>query len=562
MGREFPLRTSSTSSLSLVDPNGSDLRRTASTLSMLGHKFKGLFVKLPKPPAADPKLPDKSPLPIALPPVKPTNRQLPVIEDGNEGGDGDAPLAMSPVVPTSSAHTATPPSGAPRRRLLSRKSSTALHDVAHQLRPRGHTILVSSHPCPPTTVYDDGSHSHSIYNTHKAEKVNAGIMSHFKLAKQLELYSLLSVKPQLYRLEHESDTDEFTDEEEEEGLDAYDPEEDEVLAIGEAQAQLIQTLTGRIELERFQELELRLLTALYGKCQGIVGRGAYGIVKIVLRLSPKDHSTTLFAVKELKRRTDEDIHHFLNRLTLEFCISSTLNHQNIVYTVDLMRDEANTILVVLPLCSGGDLYNLIMSTEQNGGGLDVLTAECFYKQLLRGIKYMHAHGIAHCDIKPENVLLTLRGCLKITDFGTACVFRTAWDRKVVYSQGACGSEPYVAPEEYTDLQYDPRLADVWLLGIVYMAMRTGSYLWHSAQLHDSMYAKYLQQVPQYAGGKCIQRGRFEPIEQILGGDLPRKRRRTLYKILQPDPRQRATAREVLKGEWMRSVSVCEAGYGR
>ncbi|ODQ77289.1 hypothetical protein BABINDRAFT_16679, partial [Babjeviella inositovora NRRL Y-12698] len=305
---------------------------------------------------------------------------------------------------------------------------------------------------------------------------------------------------------------------------------------------------------------VKSLTSIYGKCQGIVGRGAYGIVKVVSKehcsvTAQQQRSGQFYAVKELKRKSNEDIHHFSNRLTSEFCISSTLNHQNVSFTLNLMRDVTDTISVVLPLCAGGDLYNLILTSE----GLDVTTSECFFKQLLRGIKYMHAHGIAHCDIKPENILLTSTGCLKITDFGTACVFRTAWEHKVVLSSGACGSEPYVAPEEYVLDEYDPRHADVWSAGIVYMTMRTGSYLWRIAKLLDELYSQYLKARPQYESRKCVLRGRFEAIEALPGGSVPKERRKILYAMLNPDPLFRWTAREVLKSEWLRSIDVCEAG---
>jgi serine/threonine protein kinase len=109
----------------------------------------------------------------------------------------------------------------------------------------------------------------------------------------------------------------------------------------------------------------------------------------------------------------------------------------------------------MEFCVHGELYSLV----QKG----YLTNEdnfCLLKQLLHGVAFLHAKGIAHRDIKLENLLLSGDGHLKITDFGVSEVFcgihpglRAAGGecgksmgeiRKC--SPGICGSLPYIAPE--------------------------------------------------------------------------------------------------------------------
>ena len=121
----------------------------------------------------------------------------------------------------------------------------------------------------------------------------------------------------------------------------------------------------------------------------------------------------------------------------------------------------------MEFCAGGDLYTLVLTAQK----LDVAEADCYFKQLMRGVEYMHEMGVAHRDLKPENLLLTTNGSLKITDFGNGECFRMAWEKEAHLTCGLCGSAPYIAPEEYTDKEFDARAVDVWATGVIYMAMR-------------------------------------------------------------------------------------------
>ncbi|KAK2746170.1 serine/threonine-protein kinase HAL4/sat4 [Myotisia sp. PD_48] len=232
------------------------------------------------------------------------------------------------------------------------------------------------------------------------------------------------------------------------------------------------------------------LVEKYGKCHEVVGRGAFGIVRISHKVDPKDSKTEhLYAVKEFRRRPQETFKKYQKRLTSEFCISSSLRHPNIIHTLDLMQDAKGDYCEVMEYCSGGDLYTLILSA----GKLEVGEADCFFKQLMRGVEYMHEMGVAHRDLKPENLLLTTHGAIKITDFGNGECFRMAWEKEAHMTAGLCGSAPYIAPEEYFDSEFDPRAVDIWATGVIYMAMRTGRHLWRQAQKdEDEFYERYLE----------------------------------------------------------------------
>lgn len=246
------------------------------------------------------------------------------------------------------------------------------------------------------------------------------------------------------------------------------------------------------------------LVEKYGKCQEIIGRGAFGIVRISHKVDPISGQTQqLYAVKEFRRRPSESEKKYQKRLTSEFCISSSLRHPNVIHTLDLLQDSKGDYCEVMEFCAGGDLYTLILTA----GKLEVTEADCFFKQLMRGVEYMHEMGVAHRDLKPENLLLTTHGALKITDFGNGECFRMAWEKEAHMTAGLCGSAPYIAPEEYTDKEFDPRAVDVWATGVIYMAMRTGRHLWRLARRgEDEFYEKYLE-------GRKDEEG-YQPIETL------------------------------------------------
>ena len=103
---------------------------------------------------------------------------------------------------------------------------------------------------------------------------------------------------------------------------------------------------------------------------------------------------------------------------------------------------------------------------------------CCFKQLLKGISYLHSMGVAHRDLKPENILFDGAGHLKISDFGASDVFMTVFDSIPHLSRGVCGSEPYIAPEEFEFIEYDGREVDVWACGVIYLAMKHCSLPWY------------------------------------------------------------------------------------
>lgn len=293
------------------------------------------------------------------------------------------------------------------------------------------------------------------------------------------------------------------------------------------------------------------LSKKYGVCQKLaIGKGATSVVRLAHKWDRSEEK--LYAVKEFrKRRKNESEKEYVKKLTAEFCISSTLHHVNIVETVDLVQDDAQHWCEVMEFCPGGDLYAAIKK-----GTMSPSEAECCFKQILTGVAYLHSQGVAHRDIKPENLFFDTKGHLKIGDYGASTVYRLPWESTIHMSTGLCGSEPYIAPEQFLGKPYDARLVDIWACGIVYYCLHFQELPWRVAQEADQLYSSYAtacaQQNQQHQPPHSIS----SSFPQTISNLNPRACRSLMRKMLDPDPKLRASIEDVMKHAWMQGIEVC------
>jgi len=282
----------------------------------------------------------------------------------------------------------------------------------------------------------------------------------------------------------------------------------------------------------------------YGVCDnGAIGKGATAVVRLVHKWDRTEEK--IYAVKEFrKRRKNETEKEYVKKLTAEFCISSTLHHVNIVETVDLVQDESKRWCEVMEFCPGGDLYAAIKR-----GRMSPSEVECCFKQILMGVTYLHSQGVAHRDIKPENLFFDLKGHLKIGDYGASTVYRLPWETTVHMSTGLCGSEPYIAPEQFLGKPYDARLVDIWACGIVYYCLHFQEMPWRVAQMTDSMYAAY-------ANASNSTNAATAATPPTIANLSPKQCRPLIRAMLEPNPKLRWTTEQIMAHPWMESIEVC------
>ena len=170
-----------------------------------------------------------------------------------------------------------------------------------------------------------------------------------------------------------------------------------------------------------------------------LGSGAFGVV---MRVISKEAGRE-FADKVMKRAEAEAAGK-LDRLLREIEIWQKPTHPNILRLIEVV-ETADELHLITEICRGGELFDQLDAVDTFS------EHECrlVVAQIAGAVAHLHlAHGIAHCDIKPQNILcrsskVTDAGCIKLSDFGAAQLFAAGAADAFVET---CGTLEYYAPE--------------------------------------------------------------------------------------------------------------------
>src|SRR5450631_3104634 len=264
---------------------------------------------------------------------------------------------------------------------------------------------------------------------------------------------------------------------------------------------------------KFGQYELLELIAVGGMAEVFKGRvvAAEGFEKLV-------------AIKRILPDLAED-ERFVKMLLTEARIHSALSHRNIVQIHDLGISEDGQYFIVLEYVEG---YDLRMITEQlaaEGEIIPEVLSLHIASELAQGLHFAHELkgddgqplGLIHRDVTPSNVLISLAGEVKLSDFGLA---KRRHDRSVVGSLK--GNLSYMSPEQAMQSPLDRR-TDIFSLGAVLFELLTGRRL---REITDEV-----------AGWSHVASGAV-PSVRTLRPDLPPTIERLLDRALAADPNQR------------------------
>jgi len=241
----------------------------------------------------------------------------------------------------------------------------------------------------------------------------------------------------------------------------------------------------------------------------IISASAVPAVPVAVKLIPVRNERRMLAVKR------------------EIAVLERLRPHRNIFRYLGSHDLGKAMLLEFELCNGPDLLDRVNASC----GFDELTTLAYFRQLLMGLEHIHNQNIAHRDVKLDNIFTTTDGVLKIGDFG----FAQEFDADERFNT-ACGTLTYAAPEllePESQISFAPEPADIWGLGVVLFAMRSGS-LPFDGNLDDELV-------------RGIRAGNRRPM-LCASSSL----RNLLNRMLEVDPSKRITLAEIKRHPWLRS----------
>ncbi|KAJ3700815.1 hypothetical protein LUZ61_004520 [Rhynchospora tenuis] len=256
-----------------------------------------------------------------------------------------------------------------------------------------------------------------------------------------------------------------------------------------------------------------------------IGAGSYG--KVVLYRSTKDdklYAIKVFHKSHLVRLRVAPSETAMTDVLREVSIMKMLDHPNIVNLIEVI-DDPNI----------DNFYMVLEYVESkwvcDGSGapcsLGESTARSYLRDIVAGLSYLHSHNIIHGDIKPDNLLVTGTGRVKIGDFSVSQAFEGEND----LLRRTPGTPVFTAPECCIGVTYHGKGADTWAVGVTLYCMVLGRYPFLGDGLHDT-YDKIVN-------NPLIVPDHINPLLKDL-----------LEQLLCKDPNQRITLQGVAEHPWV------------
>jgi len=268
--------------------------------------------------------------------------------------------------------------------------------------------------------------------------------------------------------------------------------------------------------------------------------GSYGTVSLA-----RDASGKQVVIKRMGLSTP-------NRLVLNEVKAGTVlgEHPNIAKFHEYFLNH-NGHHLVIDYVRGIDLYKLMEATEFSPLYEDEVKR--IFKQILNGLDHAHKHGVAHRDIKLENIIVDSNQNVKLIDFGLSTVMDSPVlqshkselcdyicnhshndSHHEVLSTDFVGSDNFVAPEILKHQAYCPFKADIWSLGIVLYCLLFGRFPWnHSARVES---------IKKYGAHPRLTFSEHSEVSDSA--------RDLLTQMLKVNPLERFSLKEVMNSEWL------------
>ncbi|KAF7806943.1 CBL-interacting serine/threonine-protein kinase 4-like [Senna tora] len=251
----------------------------------------------------------------------------------------------------------------------------------------------------------------------------------------------------------------------------------------------------------------------------LVGRGSFA--KVYQARSLIDGSTVAVKIID-KSKTDAAME---PRIIREVDAMRRLqDHPNILRIQEVMATKTKIYLIV-EFAAGGELFSRI----SRKGKMTEPVARRYFQQLVSAMCFCHRNGVAHRDVKPQNLLLDSEGNLKVSDFGLSALPEQL---KNGLLHTACGTPAYTAPEILCRRSYDGSKADAWSCGLILYVLLAGYLPFSDANIPDMC--------------KKISRRDYQFPEWIS-----KPARFVIHRLLDPNPKTRMSLESLFQNSWFK-----------
>lgn len=243
---------------------------------------------------------------------------------------------------------------------------------------------------------------------------------------------------------------------------------------------------------------------------GIIGEGGMGKVYKAIHPTLKRE----IILKELKIKEKETRERFLReaKVMLDF------RHENIVQVFDHFK-EGNSTYIAMEYVKGMSLGDIIRLNKR------IVTPMALFilYQASLGLYHAHAKKVIHRDIKPQNILISENGEVKLIDFGIATQKGMNHENSLTGPGTVIGTPAYMSPEQFSSTKEITFQSDIYSLGVVFYEMLTGIRPFKN---------EYSSEVLE-----AIAKGRYMPANKIVR-NLPSIAKKILKKMFNPDIKKR------------------------